>query len=55
MCTPTVTENTAKLEPVTRDDFIGSWALPPHTASRSSERTRSESASWLSTLSDGAK
>jgi hypothetical protein len=26
MCTPTVTENTAKLEPVTRDDFIDSPA-----------------------------
>jgi hypothetical protein len=26
MCTPTVTENTAQLEPVTRDDFIDSPA-----------------------------
>ena len=26
MCTPTVTETPAKLEPVTRDDFIASAA-----------------------------
>jgi hypothetical protein len=36
MCTPTVTESTAKLEPVTRDDFIGS--PPPAIAQPQSRR-----------------
>jgi hypothetical protein len=31
MCTPTVTENTAKLEPVTRDDFADTTARTAST------------------------
>jgi hypothetical protein len=50
-----ISQGMAKLEPVTRDDFIGSPALTAHIATRASGWTGSESASSLSTLSDGAK